>query len=856
MGTWVVEEPKWHWTIQQCLSRFQDQGILCDTSLACANGKTIRAHSCILAAASERIRNLFKGVLSSDDYTLRMDSVTSTTWHYILRFIYDGRVALPLDQVERVKDAAIRFQIVPLINLLNTLERLRGQIGSTESNVSRETPTTSGVDRDDVIVLDDDDDDGVVVVETEPSTVTSVTVPTADNTANIPGSDGDRVELGSSPSQSSPTLPESSNDVASLTTVPPPTTTSRLDDLCASVSIENTIVSGLGAHESGTSDKRPSDICGQSTNADGIGSQVLSESYSSSQFSSVVQNTSQYTVLRDARCSSNDTNEAFNVSEVIRMDSPASETEDKETEKTCNHSKSSAIRRNSCNPPGIPSFRQQPASVASSHGADIYRQFIVSRPSGITPPSDVDERERTDMLPVEQLLQTATSEGLFAHEPEASVDQYGLVDGPQKGPEYRPWEDRIEDEAPLLCISDVVSLSGQMTDFDAPQSAFNVNNNSLCNLPLTTEAEFATDDLRTRTSCVESGSSSVTPFLSVLPPTTVKIPVVNSTELTSETTKTKQGSNYTKIKLIPRSKVPLSTATVRIKFPSSSIGLSKDAPHLFNGSRASMQQSSMSNLPGTQPHHRFLLVRSAEAAQAVSTLSSTPTPTGSSVPPGEDVAEEAPLKNPCTFVAERTTPQQPQLVKKSVGLKRGPKRRKPMPPLPVETAEPSAKASGDATEYEWPGESRQFSDCTELVTDHDHQKISQTWKPSVVDVKHLLKSPRLTNPRWSIVGPSGEPDSQVTDGTSFADETSCVQPDSTVLEPRPLPLPISVYNFNESDSDSNNVLPERLHQSITSTRPTGDFQGGTKVAKRSKEITISVVFSPVHYICFFFLYFI
>src|SRR6218665_363507 len=191
MGTWVVEEPKWHWTIQQCLSRFQDQGILCDTSLACANGKTIRAHSCILAAASERIRNLFKGVLSSDDYTLRMDSVTSTTWHYILRFIYDGRVALPLDQVERVKDAAIRFQIVPLINLLNTLERLRGQIGSTESNVSRETSTTSGVDRDDVIVLDDDDDDGVVVVETEPSTVTSVTVPTADNTANIPGSDGD-----------------------------------------------------------------------------------------------------------------------------------------------------------------------------------------------------------------------------------------------------------------------------------------------------------------------------------------------------------------------------------------------------------------------------------------------------------------------------------------------------------------------------------------------------------------------------------------------------------------------------------------------------------------------------------------
>lgn len=960
METWVVEEPKWHWTLQQYLSRFQDQGILCDTVLACANGKTIKAHSCVLAAASERIRNLLDGV-QTNDYTLRMHSVTSTTWHYILRFIYDGRVALPSDQVGRVKDAAIRFQIVPLINLLNTLEKHRGQIATAESNIGRKT-STSFQDEGDVIVLDDEDDDnndGDLVVESETNVVHSVTVPTTEGTANVSGSDSDSVEPGSSSSRSS-RLPKSSDDSTASTLVPRLATTSLLDDSCANVPLENPLLSASEAHKSGASDMVSSNIRRQSTDINSVGSQVLSKSYGSSQFSSVVPNTSLYTVLRDDRLSSSDTNETFDVSEVVCMDSPASgdaQAEDKATEDSCLLSedileeKSSVIARNSCRstaPPKTPSLIQA-ASFACSPVSNIYSQFIVSKPSGITLRVDVKATERTDMS-VERALETVANDSLPAREHGVSEDQYGPVDARQNAPEISPWEDRLEDESPLLCISNVVSLSGQVTDFSEPDSAFITRNNDLCNMPSTAEGDVTTDDLRTRVLCFEDGSNAATPFISLSPPTTMENPIVNSTESVKETTQTTQVSNCAEV--IPQTEVPLPKAALRINVSSSAI--LSGVPGLFNGPNL-MQPSSASNLSGSNPALRFLVVRSANTAKTVSTSLSTqssrnsqtfplrnssfsnirlvslardsqcsaapqsivsslsgsykqfqipsrlpvpavplsgfveefpvpsavpfpavplpghveevpvppavpfgaishvsrpvlefsdpdqveetyPNPTGSIIPYESDQAQKTPsfvppLKNPYTFSAESTTAQRPQLFKKSGGLKRGPKRRKAMPP--VETAKTPTKTSGSATEYTWPGESRQFNGCAKLTTHHDFQRKSRTGKSSVVaKVTRLRKTKKLTE-LTSVVGPNGKPDSQVA-GSSFADETSFVQPDSTVLETRPLPLGGDIYNFTESDSESN-VLSGRPKPSVTSTWSTGTLYGSAKVAKKSEE---------------------
>lgn len=148
----MVEEPKWHWMMHQLLSRFQQQGILCDTTLACSNGEAVKAHSCVLAAASQRIRALLDGV-QSGDYTLQMGSVTSSTWRYILRFIYDGRVSLPSSEIQHVKDAAMRFQIVPLVELIQALERLRTREGANRRENSSVQPCSS-----DIIVLEDDDE--------------------------------------------------------------------------------------------------------------------------------------------------------------------------------------------------------------------------------------------------------------------------------------------------------------------------------------------------------------------------------------------------------------------------------------------------------------------------------------------------------------------------------------------------------------------------------------------------------------------------------------------------------------------------------------------------------------------------
>lgn len=148
----MVEEPKWHWMMYQLLSRFQQQGTLCDTTLACSNGEAVKAHSCILAAASQRIRTLLDGV-QSGDYTLQMGSVTSSTWRYILRFIYDGRVSLPSSEIQHVKDAAMRFQIVPLVELIQALERLRTREGANRKENSSIQPCSS-----EIIVLEDDDE--------------------------------------------------------------------------------------------------------------------------------------------------------------------------------------------------------------------------------------------------------------------------------------------------------------------------------------------------------------------------------------------------------------------------------------------------------------------------------------------------------------------------------------------------------------------------------------------------------------------------------------------------------------------------------------------------------------------------
>ena len=141
---WLIQGSTWQNELLNHMSTMQKAGLLCDVSLSCSDEKIVKAHSCVLAAASEHIKALLNDV-PFGSYQLKMTTVTSETWNYILRFIYDGQVLVPVERLNSINDAAVRFQMANLVSIL-----------SAPKNYNSAQPPLKRKQKD-VIVLDDED---------------------------------------------------------------------------------------------------------------------------------------------------------------------------------------------------------------------------------------------------------------------------------------------------------------------------------------------------------------------------------------------------------------------------------------------------------------------------------------------------------------------------------------------------------------------------------------------------------------------------------------------------------------------------------------------------------------------------
>ena len=152
----LVQHSLWNGELLAKMSEMRSSGMLCDTTLECCDGVPVRAHSCVLAAASQRVKSLLSGA-ALGYYTLHMRDVTSATWQHVLHFVYDGNILLELTDVDSVYEAAVRFEIVRLAEALRESgavnhRRIR-KVRSASSSASK------APDSGDIIEICDDDDE-------------------------------------------------------------------------------------------------------------------------------------------------------------------------------------------------------------------------------------------------------------------------------------------------------------------------------------------------------------------------------------------------------------------------------------------------------------------------------------------------------------------------------------------------------------------------------------------------------------------------------------------------------------------------------------------------------------------------
>jgi len=151
--TAVLESTEWPSFVCSSLAVLRQEGVLCDTTLLGKNGRTLLAHSCILAAASPVLRTIVtqQNLVS---FLHKSDFISRGVWDVILEFIYRGKVTI--DTVTDARDimvAAEKLELEKLRSLCEDFLQIEGAILK---------------DSGDPIVLDEDTHPDVPVIKTEP----------------------------------------------------------------------------------------------------------------------------------------------------------------------------------------------------------------------------------------------------------------------------------------------------------------------------------------------------------------------------------------------------------------------------------------------------------------------------------------------------------------------------------------------------------------------------------------------------------------------------------------------------------------------------------------------------------------
>ena len=151
--TAVLESTEWPSFVCSSLAVLRQEGVLCDTTLLGKNGRTLLAHSCILAAASPVLRTIVtqQNLVS---FLHKSDFISRGVWDVILEFIYRGKVTI--DTVTDARDimvAAEKLELEKLRSLCEDFLQIEGAILK---------------DCGDPVVLDEDKHPAVPVIKSEP----------------------------------------------------------------------------------------------------------------------------------------------------------------------------------------------------------------------------------------------------------------------------------------------------------------------------------------------------------------------------------------------------------------------------------------------------------------------------------------------------------------------------------------------------------------------------------------------------------------------------------------------------------------------------------------------------------------
>ena len=130
----VLESTQWTSYVCSSLETLRQEGILCDTTLLGKNGRTLLAHSCVLAAASPVLRTVvtqqnLASFLHSTHY------ISRGVWDVILEFIYRGKVAIDsVTDAKSIMAAAEKLELEKLRTLCEDFLHIEGAILKEEGS--------------------------------------------------------------------------------------------------------------------------------------------------------------------------------------------------------------------------------------------------------------------------------------------------------------------------------------------------------------------------------------------------------------------------------------------------------------------------------------------------------------------------------------------------------------------------------------------------------------------------------------------------------------------------------------------------------------------------------------------------
>ena len=161
----------------------------CDVTLVGDDGACVRAHTCMLAAASPYLREMLAG--SGGECTLRLEAVSERSVNAVVRFVYDGAVSVPACDVRDVAAAARQLGVDRLVELVEQAIAGGGDdaamtdddAGATRDGVSptHDVGVTEGMQHGDAVADDDDVTNATRdALDTDPIDVTSLDSPAND----------------------------------------------------------------------------------------------------------------------------------------------------------------------------------------------------------------------------------------------------------------------------------------------------------------------------------------------------------------------------------------------------------------------------------------------------------------------------------------------------------------------------------------------------------------------------------------------------------------------------------------------------------------------------------------------------